>query len=348
MAYPGSMRMRALMAFCVAVFSYQAGSAQNTTVSGKIISPNTDSVFLQSNVRMDKGFKTLIHAAAKLDENGEFLLKLALDSAQSLTFYDGLESTNLYLLPGDDVTMELHTAIFDESLIFGGKGAARNNALAALSLTRSVNYLSCEQARHNLDTTALFKYMDKLKDKELLALSYYRTEFPEMKSYLKLLEDQVDASDKRQKQSVRDDLALEQLVLKWRGAPLQDILGVDLNGDSLRVSDFKGKITVIDFWATWCGPCKEEMPYLKQLETDYGEQVNFVSIAAWCKEDEWKPMASKFGLEHNLFVSKEQMDQLEQYQITSIPRYMVLDAELKFLDIQAPRPSSGKLQLLFR
>ena len=48
-----------------------------------------------------------------------------------------------------------------------------------------------------------------------------------------------------------------------------DFSGVNLNGDSISLSDFKGKIIVVDFWATWCVPCKEEFPTYKKLEEKY-------------------------------------------------------------------------------
>jgi len=131
------------------------------------------------------------------------------------------------------------------------------------------------------------------------------------------------------------------------GKKLLEITGIDLNGEELALSSFKGKTTVVDFWATWCGPCKAQVPYLKEMEEKYGSEVNFVSIGVFCKEDEWKEMAEEFGFEHNMFVSKENGKYTEQYMVNAIPRYMVIDKDLNVISIDAPRPSSGELEKLF-
>ena len=46
----------------------------------------------------------------------------------------------------------------------------------------------------------------------------------------------------------------------------------DINGRTVRLSDYRGKVVLINFWATWCPPCRAEMPYLVQLQRDYAKQ----------------------------------------------------------------------------
>ncbi|NLG12465.1 MAG: TlpA family protein disulfide reductase, partial [Elusimicrobia bacterium] len=48
----------------------------------------------------------------------------------------------------------------------------------------------------------------------------------------------------------------------------------DINGKSITLSDYKGKVVVINFWATWCPPCKEEMPHLQEYYEKYAEDEN--------------------------------------------------------------------------
>ncbi len=54
--------------------------------------------------------------------------------------------------------------------------------------------------------------------------------------------------------------------------PAPDFVAVDLNGRKLALSDYKGKVVLLEFWATWCGPCKEEVPALVALERKYGKR----------------------------------------------------------------------------
>jgi thiol-disulfide isomerase/thioredoxin len=63
--------------------------------------------------------------------------------------------------------------------------------------------------------------------------------------------------------------------------PVPDIKFQDLTGHAQRLSDLRGSITVISFWATWCGPCKEELPRLSALKLQYADKgVRFIAISA--------------------------------------------------------------------
>lgn len=60
---------------------------------------------------------------------------------------------------------------------------------------------------------------------------------------------------------------------------LSDIAFKDLDGKPVRISDFKGTPTLVNFWATWCGPCVVELPWLKQLSEHYEGRMRVVAIS---------------------------------------------------------------------
>jgi thiol-disulfide isomerase/thioredoxin len=73
----------------------------------------------------------------------------------------------------------------------------------------------------------------------------------------------------------------------------------DLQNKDVRLSDFKGKVLVIDFWATWCGPCKLEIPGFVDLQAKYGSQgLQFVGISIDDKVEQLKPFVAQFKMNY--------------------------------------------------
>lgn len=64
----------------------------------------------------------------------------------------------------------------------------------------------------------------------------------------------------------------EELLKDMLDIPMEDFSAVDLKGKNVKLSDYKGKIIWLNFWATWCPPCKEEMPYMEELYNKYKDK----------------------------------------------------------------------------
>lgn len=131
----------------------------------------------------------------------------------------------------------------------------------------------------------------------------------------------------------------------YAGRPAPDAVAFDLEGKNYKLSDFKGKVIYIDVWATWCGPCKREIPHLKTLEADFhGQNIEFISISTDKNMDAWTNYITKedmSGLQlHQSDNPAENMSYL--YMVNSIPRFILIDKEGKIVNSDAPRPSSGK------
>lgn len=136
------------------------------------------------------------------------------------------------------------------------------------------------------------------------------------------------------------------------GSKAPNVQFQNTKGDIIALSDFEGKYTYIDLWATWCGPCIKEIPSLQKIEKDYhGKNIQFVSISFDKEKDhnKWLDFVREKKLDgHQLIAKQEAHDVLSKiYNIKMIPRFIFLDPEGKIIDATAPFPSDPNLIKLF-
>jgi len=127
----------------------------------------------------------------------------------------------------------------------------------------------------------------------------------------------------------------------------------NFKGGVTSLDDFKGKYVFIDVWATWCGPCKEEIPHLAKLEKEYHDKdIVFVSISADKQKSKkvWKNVVTKKNMCGVQLISDKDFksDFIKAFQIQGIPRFILIDKEGKIVKSQAPNPSQyEKIKKLF-
>lgn len=137
-----------------------------------------------------------------------------------------------------------------------------------------------------------------------------------------------------------------------RGNPSPKFDFENHKGGKTTLDDLKGKFVYIDVWATWCGPCISEIPYLKEVEQKYhGKNIEFVSISVDKKRDyeKWKNYVTNEGLVGTQLVADDAFNSafISAYEINAIPRFILIDTEGNIISADAPRPSNNKLIELF-
>lgn len=122
----------------------------------------------------------------------------------------------------------------------------------------------------------------------------------------------------------------------------------DINGKMYSLKDFSGKYVYIDVWASWCGPCKVEIPYLKQLKNDFkGKNIEIIAISVDEKRADWENFIRSNNMGGiQLFAGGWNNSLVQHFRITGIPRFILLDKEGRIINANAERPSGNIASIL--
>ena len=109
------------------------------------------------------------------------------------------------------------------------------------------------------------------------------------------------------------------------GKPAPDFTLKALNGDTVALKDFRGKVVLIDFWATWCGPCIHELPGLKTLYEKHKDNPEFALISISSDTDDDK--VSKFVADNEMpWIHIREIEEMQaKYNVVGIPHYTAID-----------------------
>lgn len=123
-----------------------------------------------------------------------------------------------------------------------------------------------------------------------------------------------------------------------KGSLASDFEAIDTSGREVRLSDFKGKLIYLDFWATWCAPCIEMHPRLHALKKRYegNPDIVFLSVSIDSDRDlgKWKDYLRAHS--SPLKELRAPRDQLVDYQLTGVPRAVLIGSDFRILDMRAP------------
>jgi thiol-disulfide isomerase/thioredoxin len=121
----------------------------------------------------------------------------------------------------------------------------------------------------------------------------------------------------------------------------------DEKGNTVHLSDLKGKVVLVDFWATWCGPCKAQEPHWEKLQAHYeNKPVALVGISIDADKHAWDKYVHNRTMTGTQLHAGPQGDIGLVYKVSSIPRYLLIDKQGKVITTDAPRPDSPELMAL--
>lgn len=338
------MKKILLLFAAISIIACKEEPKDYVTFSGKITDKSSDSVVVRSRTYT----KTI-----RVNADGTFKDTLNVETG-IYNFYDGNESTSIFLKNGFDINLTLDTKQFDETVKFTGVGAEHSNFLAKNSLMQeklldlgvlgklNMNGLEAKLGEVKMSLSEFYNANKHIDTSIINQLT--RDIEPMLNSYKNYLAESI---------SLKDDLPA--------GSPSPIFENYEnYKGGKTSLSDLKGKYVYVDVWATWCGPCKAEIPSLKALEKTYhGKNIQFLSLSidddrshggSWDKaREDWKAMIADKELGGiQLFAPNGWQSQFVlDYKIKGIPRFILIDPNGNVVTPDAPRPSDASLTELF-
>lgn len=137
-----------------------------------------------------------------------------------------------------------------------------------------------------------------------------------------------------------------------RGKELLDIEMEDRYGNRTSISALKGRVRYVDVWASWCGPCHREIPFLEKLVERRRKDGHLEIIGLSIDEDRnaWLKNAPSDRPGWKQYRATEHSRKMleDEYGITAIPRFMLFDENDRIIDVHAPFPSDTEIDILLR
>jgi len=318
-----------LIALCFGYSILSVAQTNNFVIfKAEIANKNGESISIRDNKKVYK----------KIQVNKEGFFRDTLNVNEGFyQMYDGVEYTDLYLKNGYDLILKMDAKKFDESIIYSGVGANENNYLAQVTVEESKVDFDKMFASKEADFIVL---VDEKCKADLLKLENSNLD----PAFIELQKKKIEGTKMGMKQYYAE-AQKKQKLNNSLSAPFDYL---NFKGGNTKLSDFKGKYVYVDVWATWCGPCRAEIPFLKKVEEKYeSKNIAFVSISVDVQKDfeKWKKFVAEKQLGGvQLFADKDwNSDFMKSYSINSIPRFILIDPTGKIISADAARPSSAVL-----
>lgn len=137
----------------------------------------------------------------------------------------------------------------------------------------------------------------------------------------------------------------------YPGNVAPDFSFTDTKGVKHRLSEYRGKLLLVDIWGTWCVPCLQELPHLKALQQKYGSRkdVQIMSVACDKQTARWKTFLAKHSMPwHQYLISRDGDKVLDTvYHVIGIPRFIVVGRDGKLISADSLRPSDKEFAAWF-
>lgn len=341
------MRKTSFLLF--ALFTLTA-TAQNYTIKGKADNePNGKVLYLiDQNTLLATDSSVVTDGVFEFKGNANDQLLFELKNIEKR----GREKVYIFIAPGSNVSVDLTT--FPATVSDNG---GMNDILAALdaevkskgdALNKVIRRLQTEGKSRdeiaqmlNSDVEAMYGiYRKAIDDNSDNMVGAYILAMTAPHFYQSLSD--LDAAIAKVKYADRIDY-LKRVRNSYKvsastdpGAMFVDFSGFTVDGKPSKLSDYvgKGKYVLVDFWASWCGPCRQEIPNLLELQKRFaGDRFTVLGVNVWDNEDKFKASLVSEGIDYpQIFVPRNNKDNAtELYNIKGIPQIILFAPDGKII-----------------
>ena len=263
-------------------------------------------------------------------------VRIKADMLQSIYYYPAYNGRNMF--PAN-CTKEEATKI--RSDFFQGQKEVVEPVLRELASSDA--YVDIEVVRYALLLYSDLKLFDfKLSDRlEELQEAYYTAAKLNNKEITPVLYKEVNDyistmkyGDFREALSFR----LERRAKLMEGRPAPDIELSDIQGNKTKLSDYKGNVLYVDFWATWCAPCRAETPFFNALSEKY-PNIRFIAVSIDEKRALWENEVKGGNHGRVIELLSDDNELRAKWDVIGIPRFLLIDENFNIINSSAPRPS---------
>jgi len=344
------------IAFLVSVSSIQAQFLNNLTISGTIANPEAEYVYLS-----ELGANVMVPVdSAKISSNNSFLISTNIDKTNFFQLSNGgKQYTILVLEPNEVVEVDVDAQKMMQPTNVSGSPIS----MQFYSMLQNVNRFDAAQQRLNAEYqkyvgTAKQDSVGQVLSRQYESLNKQKEEYliqeistnPSLASLIFLDKIDIDQNldlyvkvDKELSAKYPDNLFVKDIHAKVEakmklapGSEAPEINLPDPEGNNIALSSLKGKVVLIDFWASWCSPCRRENPNNVKLYEKYkskGFEIYGVSLdkerSSWVKAIK----EDKLTWIHVSDLRYWQSVAAKKYGVGSIPFTVLIDREGKVIEV---------------
>lgn len=112
---------------------------------------------------------------------------------------------------------------------------------------------------------------------------------------------------------------------KLVGKPAPDFTLPDLMGRRVSLAELRGRPVLLQFWATWCGVCRRDLPSVRSIQSSYGNELIVLAVSIDDTVDKLRAFQSAEALNYRVLVGSENPASWQPYEVQGVPTYVIID-----------------------